>query len=158
MTQRSWIPSSSLLLPPTPPRERGAGTVFVHVDLQALLQPAGSALVPVRLVHRASSLQHSQPSGPGQRGRPCQPGRAVPCRGLGPGQGGPGRAAFSTRDSDGGAAPSGMHYPRCPGHPSALPASPPRGNAPGVGRPGAGRGKAGLPPPGRGTTRRRVKR
>lgn len=40
---------------------------------------------------------------------------------------GPGRAAFSTRDSDGGAAPRGS---RCSAHPSALPA--PRG------RPGQG--------------------
>lgn len=44
------------------PGRGGAGTVFIHVDLQALLQPAGPALVPVRLVHRAASLQHSQPS------------------------------------------------------------------------------------------------
>lgn len=31
-------------------------SVFVHVDFQALLQPAGPTLVPVRLVHRTAPL------------------------------------------------------------------------------------------------------
>lgn len=54
-----------------------AGTVFVHVDFQALLQPAGPALVPVRLVHRAAPLQGRGTSG---RAKPSQaePGQAGP--------------------------------------------------------------------------------
>lgn len=76
---------------------RGGHTVFVHVDFQALLQPAGPALVPVRLVHRTAPLQQTQ--------------RAVGMGGAQPGPRPPsfpflrGREAFSTRDSDGGGGP-----------------------------------------------------
>lgn len=148
---------SKARLPPASPRPgpgRGAaGTVFVHVDLQALLQPAGPALVPVRLVHRAASLQRSQAVGPGGAGpSPRRPPAPPPRRreaGRGPPPGGPGRAgrsaprragraAFSTRDSAGGAPLPGAPRP-------AGPAPHPRGDRPrvGTGAAGAGRGKSG---------------
>lgn len=166
MTQRSSVPSSSLPLPHHPSAGRGgAGTIFVHVDLQALLQPAGSALVPVRLVHRASSLQHSQrraggssaPTLPAPGPGPCLlragPGarrRARAGQG-GPGRAGPGRLQHPRQRRR--RRPLGE--PRRTAHPSAFQ---PHIPAPGAGRTaaGAGRGNAGLPLPGRGTTRRRV--
>lgn len=118
--QRHTVPQfrirpSSLLPPQHPsPGRGGAGTVFVHVDLQALLQPAGPALIPVRLVHRAASLQHRQPSGRGEQrthpaGRRRRDARRRPPlgapEGTGPGRGRPGRAGGLGP----AAGPAGLH-------------------------------------------------
>lgn len=49
-------------------------TVLVHSGLQALLQPAGLALVPVGLVHRAHPCPHLAPAGGGAPGVGVRPG------------------------------------------------------------------------------------
>lgn len=73
-----------------PGRPKGSTTIFVHVDFQALLQPAGPALVPVRLVHWAAPLQQAQHSPAMRSGDWDNPVPAPPPRlhlGLGPEEG-----------------------------------------------------------------------
>lgn len=75
--------------PPSPSRPPTL-TVLVHAGLQALLEPAGLALVAVRLVHRAQPRPRLAPAGRGgtrlcPQGWPCPPqgcpilGALCPC-------------------------------------------------------------------------------
>lgn len=58
-----------------PPGPAPCLTVLVHARLQALLQPAGLALVAMRLVHRAHPCPHLAPAGEDET-----PGVSVPPR------------------------------------------------------------------------------